>query len=169
MKPGLNFDFSSMISNYLPRLIIATLAVIIFWIIAAAMRSLLLKYTQHHVSRSYLLKLVARSIYVTLLLIGFITGLGSLGINITAIVTSLGLTGFALGFALKDALGNAIAGFMLLLYEPFKVGDTISINHIKSSKIVDINLRYTQLKNNEQIYLIPNTMLMNSMIEIINS
>lgn len=166
MKYGLSFDLSSILLNYLPRLVMAISVIVLFWAIAALTRALLLKYTQHRVSRHYLLQLIAKGVYVTLLIIGFITGLGSLGINITAMVTSLGLAGFALSFALKDVLGNAIAGFMLLFYQPFKIGDTISVNNVKEGKVTAINLRYTQLTAGGQIYLMPNLTLINNTIEV---
>ncbi len=167
MKHWLSLELSSVLLAYLPRLAIAMLIGLLFWGMAATARSLLLKYTCHHPSRRYLLRLIARGVYVALLIIGLITGLGSLGINVAAMVTSLGLAGFALSFALKDALGNAIAGFMLLFYQPFKIGDTISTHAVKKGEVMDINLRYTQLTAGEQTYLVPNVTLMNSTIEIL--
>lgn len=59
------------------------------------------------------------------MLLGLVTALGTAGVNVSALVTSLGLVGFALGFALKDALSNIISGILLLLYRPFSVGDVI--------------------------------------------
>ena len=167
MKHWLSLELSSITLAYLPRLAIAILIGLLFWGIAATARALLLKYTCHHPSRRYLLKLIAKSVYVVLLIMGFITALGSLGINIAAMVTSLGLAGFALSFALKDALSNAIAGFMLLFYQPFKIGETISIHGVKKGEVMAINLRYTQLTAGEQTYLVPNVTLMNSTIEIL--
>jgi hypothetical protein len=50
---------------------------------------------------------------------------GPLGVNITGIVAGLGLTGFPLGFALKDSIANLLAGVLILLYRPFEVGDRL--------------------------------------------
>jgi len=47
---------------------------------------------------------------------------GPLGVKIMGIVAGLGLTGFALGFALKDSIANLLAGVLILLYRPFEVG-----------------------------------------------
>jgi small-conductance mechanosensitive channel len=48
--------------------------------------------------------------HVGLVLLGFVTALGTLGVNILGIVAGLGMTGFALGFALKDSIANLLAG-----------------------------------------------------------
>lgn len=167
VKNALSFEIAPVLLAWLPHLTMAVFIVALFWAIAATARFLLLKYTRHPVSRCYLLQLIAKGVYVTLLVIGFITASGSLGINITAMVTSLGLAGFALSFALKDALSNAIAGLMLLLYQPFKIGDTISVSTLKKGKVVAINLRYTQLATEEHTYLVPNVTLINNTIEIL--
>ena len=73
------------------------------------------------------------------MIIGFITALGTMGIDVSAIVAGLGLTGFAFGFAFKDMLSNFISGIMIFIYEPFKLGDTIEVDG-KTGKVVDINL-----------------------------
>lgn len=169
MKNEWSLELARVLLAWLPRLMMAVLILALFWAIAATARSLLLKYTRHPVSRRYLLQLIAKGVYVTLLIIGVITASGSLGINITAMVTSLGLAGFALSFALKDALSNAIAGLMLLLYQPFKLGDTISVNNLKKGKVMAINLRYTQLVTEAHTYLVPNVTLINNTIEILTS
>ena len=51
-----------------------------------------------------------------------------MGINVSAIVAGLGLTGFAFGFAFKDMLSNFISGILIFIYEPFKLGDTIIVD-----------------------------------------
>jgi hypothetical protein len=48
-----------------------------------------------------------------------------LGINIAPLVAGLGVTGFILGFAFQESLGNLAAGMMIALNQPFKVGDYI--------------------------------------------
>ena len=52
--------------------------------------------------------------------LGVITALGTIGVDVTGLVAGFGLTGFAVGFAMKDALANLLAGVMILLYRPFR-------------------------------------------------
>jgi hypothetical protein len=89
---------------------------------------------------------------------GTITALGTIGIDIWAMVAGLGLVGFALGFALKDLLSNFLAGFLILLYNPFVRGDVIAVSG-NEGQVVEINMRYTVLQNNEKRILIPNSTL----------
>jgi len=84
--------------------------------------------------------------------------LGTVGVDVSALVASLGLTGFALGFALRDALSNVLAGSLILVYQPFKTGDIIkSLGY--EGKVVQIDLRYTTISTEDKKVLIPNSNL----------
>ena len=50
---------------------------------------------------------------------------GTVGVDVSALVAGLGLAGFAIGFALRDAVSNTLAGVLVLMYQPFRVGDDI--------------------------------------------
>ena len=54
-----------------------------------------------------------------------IMALGQLGVEIGPLIAGLGVAGFILGFAMQQTLSNFAAGFMLLLYRPYDVGDEI--------------------------------------------
>jgi len=112
--------------------------------------------TRAHGPLGLLLASVAR---VSLLILGVITALGTLGVNITGIVAGLGLTGFALGFALKDSIANLLAGVLILLYRPFEVGDRIDVGGL-AGNVVHVNLRYTELDNEHERVLVPNSKLL---------
>lgn len=101
--------------------------------------------------------------------LGIIFATGKLGVDITGILAGLGLTGFALGFAFKDALSNLIAGIFILFYKPFTLGDAIRIETQKSvheGRVSAIDLRYTTLKSGERTILIPNSFLLTEPITI---
>lgn len=67
----------------------------------------------------------------------------------SALIAGLGLTGFALGFALRDAVSNLIAGVLILLYQPFGLGNKITVGG-NSGAVVGINFRYTVLEADGQ-------------------
>ena len=89
---------------------------------------------------------------------GIATALGTMGINISALVAGLGLTGFALGFAFRDVLSNLLAGILLLLFRPFGVGDHISVTGLEGD-VTRIDLRYTVIRQPTAIVLMPNANL----------
>jgi small conductance mechanosensitive channel len=87
--------------------------------------------------------------------------LAQLGVNVTAIVAGLGITGLALGFAAKDTLENFISGVTILLDKPFKVGDTIRIEDVYGT-VDDISLRSTRVRTlANRVLVMPNTLMIN--------
>jgi len=58
-------------------------------------------------------------------LLGILIGLSQLGIHVGPVLAGLGVAGFIVGFALQDTLSNFAAGMMILVYQPFDVGDVI--------------------------------------------
>lgn len=95
-----------------------------------------------------------------------ISALGTPGIDVSAIVTGLGLTGFALGFALKDAISNILAGSLILIYRPFNRNDTIKVAN-NEGVVEEIDLRYTTLKAEGKKILIPNATLLTNIVIVI--
>ncbi len=111
-------------------------------------------------------RLVGRSGKVLLTLVGVLTGLGTVGVDLSAVIAGLGLTGFALGFALKDAISNFLAGALIMIYQPFKPADQVSVTGLGGT-VEDINLRYTVLRNEEgKKILIPNSLLFTNSITV---
>jgi small-conductance mechanosensitive channel len=105
------------------------------------------------------LKLIGQIAKITLIVLGAVTSLGTMGVNVSALVAGLGLTGFALGFAFKDALSNILAGVMILVYRPFHHGDQISVAGFEG-RVTGVDLRYTMLQADRKRFLIPNSILL---------
>ena len=81
-------------------------------------------------------------------------------------MAGLGLTGFALGFALKDTISNLLAGVLILLYRPFVIGDRLIASGYEGT-VVSIDLRYTQLEGDGNRILIPNSKLFTDPITVL--
>ncbi len=79
--------------------------------------------------------------------------------NFTTLVTTLGLTSVAIGFAFKDIFENLIAGLMLLLSRPFRIGDTVDTRNYRGI-VLRVDSRVTQLDlMNGEIAVVPNRAL----------
>ncbi len=91
------------------------------------------------------------------LVIGVIVALSILEVDIGPFVAAIGVGGFVVGFALKDALGNFAAGVLILMYRPFEIGDVITATGI-TGKVEDISLVSTKFltPDNQTIY-VPNS------------
>ena len=111
------------------------------------------------------INLIGTTARLALIIFGFITAVGTLGVNVSALVAGLGLTGFALGFAFRDALSNVLAGVMILMYHPFRRGDHVAIMGLEGT-VAGIDLRYTTLQNGTKTFLIPNSMLLSNAITL---
>lgn len=83
------------------------------------------------------------------------------GIEITAIVAALGLTGFALSLAAKDTLTNIISGLTIAVNRPFRINDRIYNKDVGGwVDVVEIGLRSTQvLTRDNRMVIIPNSSL----------
>lgn len=147
------------LKDWLPSLLTGLVIFFIFWLLAATVRGVLRRFGRSQdPARRNVLRLVQQLIYLGIQLVGVVTALGTTGVNVAALVTSLGLAGFALGFALKDALSNLISGVMLLIYRPFTVGDEIIVSGFEGQVTV-IDLRYTTLQLEKRLVFIPNSKL----------
>jgi len=150
---------------WLEKIAIGLLIILICWIIAIIVKKVILRLPRITHEKRYVFNLIADFCKIAIILLGLITALGTVGVNVTAIVASLGLTGFALGFAFKDYLSNVLAGLMVMIYQPYRIGDVITVSGA-TGQVHEINLRYTVLTATEQDILIPNSSMINSTISI---
>ncbi|MCR4414053.1 MAG: mechanosensitive ion channel family protein [Thermoguttaceae bacterium] len=153
---------------YLPRLGAGLAVFLAFWIGGAAIRRLIHRIGEGRKIDPDVVALLANSAKVGMLLFGAISGLGTLGINVTAMVAGLGLTGIALGLALKEIISNALSGMLLLVYKPFKRNDEIAVLTFRG-RVLEVNLRYTLLEVGQERVFIPNTVLLTNAVSVARS
>ena len=96
---------------------------------------------------------------VLVVLTGIIVFLSRLGINVTAFAAALGLGGLAISLAAKDTIADAIAGFIILVDRPFRIGDRIEIQEVGTwGDVVDIGLRTTRIRTRDnRMVIVPNS------------
>lgn len=151
---------------WLPKLGMAIAVFFCFWVISKTTQTMLGKLGGRWGLQEPISSLVSGVAKVSILVFGTITALGTLGINVSALVAGLGLSGFALGFALKDTISNFVSGVLILVYHPFDIGDFIVVSG-EEGKVSHIDFRYTTLENNEKIILIPNSLVFSKTVSIL--
>lgn len=163
-------DFTPSVLHWANRGTTATGVLLVFLSIAWATRWLLHRFAQSLSGRERLraLALLANAASVTLVVLGGISALGTLGINVSAMVASLGLTGFALGFGLRDALANLLAGLLILFYRPFVPGQRIAVAGFEGV-VNDINLRYISLLSTDRVVLIPSSTVLTDPVAVLDT
>jgi small-conductance mechanosensitive channel len=151
---------------WVPRAIGVVVIFVVFFILTKIIKRIITSAAERLKFDVNLTLLFIRTSRITLITFGFITVLGTLGINVSALVAGLGLTGFALGFALKDTISNLLSGVLILLYRPFEIGSSIKISGYEGI-VISIDLRYTELDSEGQKVLIPNSKLFTDPITVL--
>lgn len=153
---------------WVPKAVIGLLVFFGFWLFSMLVQNIFLRIGRStDFNTRYVLKVVGRTLSLAMMIFGGITALGTMGVNVSALVAGLGLTGFALGFGLKDILANLVSGLLILLYRPFSLNEQISVAGMEGV-VTEIDLRYTRLENEGKVYLIPNSMLITNTIGLVS-
>ena len=104
-------------------------------------------------------KFAANLTYVALLAFVILAALGQLGIQTTSFVAVLGAAGLAIGLALQGSLANFAAGFLMIIFRPFRVGDYIEGAGVAGT-VEEIQIFTTTLKTpDNKTVIIPNAKL----------
>lgn len=108
--------------------------------------------------------LVAKTAGGATFVVGIIVALGIMGVSVAALITTFGLAGVTIGFALKDVLANSMAGILLLLQRPFTIGDSITVGSIEGT-VRDIRVRDTLIEQPDGcMVFVPNATVFNAPI-----
>lgn len=109
--------------------------------------------------------IVLNSTRITIIAVGVLIALQSIGISITPLLTALGVGGLAVALALQPTLSNFFSGLHILATKKVRVGDFIRLDTGIEGYVVDISWRSTlirQLANN--LVIIPNAKLAEAIV-----
>lgn len=145
----------------LPAIGVSIVILLVFWLAGSLFDRFIRRIGQRARINPDVLGLMAWSGKIVVLSVGVVTACGTVGIDVGALLAGLGLTGFAIGFALKDIISNWLSGVLILVYEPFRRGDYVSIANTAGLEgtVVAIDFRYTSLEKEGKIVLVPNANL----------
>ncbi len=97
--------------------------------------------------------------YIAMMAFVVLAALGQLGIQTTSFIAILGAAGLAIGLALQGSLSNFAAGFLMIIFRPFKVGDFIEGAGV-SGTVEKIEMFTTTLRTGDnKIIIVPNANL----------
>ena len=134
--------------------------IVIDWLCNALRSSLQRTKRVSELLESFFVNVANKVLWVVLIMIA----IQRLGIEIGPLVAGLGVTGFIVGFAFQESLGNLAAGMMIALNEPFTVGDFVEVAG-KSGVVKEMNMMATTIftPDNKKI-VVPNNTLWGSCI-----
>ena len=103
---------------------------------------------------------VEHLVYIGLITFVIIAALAQLGIQTTSFIAVIGAAGLAIGLALQGSLANFAAGFLMIIFKPFKAGDYIDGGGAAGT-VEKIEVFTTQLKTvDNKVVIIPNAKMM---------
>ncbi|MFP4343168.1 MAG: mechanosensitive ion channel family protein [Anaerolineales bacterium] len=174
----MDLDFSQaleqleeMLNNFIrliPNILVAVIVFLLFYFLAsgfkAFVRRLSARYSRH-VNVALILGRLVRWLVITLgLLVALVISFP--GFTASRLLELLGISTVAIGFAFRDVLQNFLAGILILLNEPFHVGDQIIVQELEGT-VESIETRATTILTYDgRRIVIPNTDLFNNPVTV---
>ncbi|TGE17365.1 mechanosensitive ion channel family protein [Hymenobacter elongatus] len=152
----------------LPNIVFGLVVFVGFMLLARGVRALVQRVTRSKNNNHNLSVLLSRLAYVAMLVLGVLVTVTIIlpGFTPASLVSALGVGGIAIGFAFKDIFQNFLAGILLLLTEPFKIGDQIKYQDFEGT-VEDIQTRATAIKTYDgRRVIIPNAELFTNAVTV---
>ena len=112
-----------------------------------------------------LVPMVRKSLKVFVVVMGVVFSADNLNIDVTSLLTGLGLGGLAFALAAKDLLGNFFGSLTVLLDRPFQIGDWVVIGDVEGS-VEGVGFRSTKVRTfYNSLITVPNSFLTNTKID----
>jgi small conductance mechanosensitive channel len=150
---------------FLGRAAIVLVAFSVAWLCAGwAQRAVLRAFGRTQLDAT-LVRFLASAVRYGLLVVALVSCLSAFGITATSFAAVLGAAGIAIGLAFQGTLSNFAAGLMLLVFRPFRVGDTIRVGvHSGTVKALELFSTVLTTSDNRRVVL-PNSALSNQPLE----
>jgi small conductance mechanosensitive channel len=138
-----------------PKLFSALIIFVLSLYLARLISNLLRRVLEKRRAPTGVVQLLGQLVLWSIIVAGTITALQQF-FEVTAFVASLGILGFTIGFALQDILKNFASGVILLLQQPFHVGENIGVKGFDGT-VLAIDLRSTEMRALDgRVVILPN-------------
>ncbi len=152
----------------IPAILIALLVLGLTWYAANVVRRVTMAAGRRILKNKSLRMLMVQTAYVAAWSVGIIVAcvLAFPGLALGDIIGLLGLSSVAIGFAFQDIFKNFLAGILLLLQEPFKLGDQIVVEGYEGT-VEEIAIRSTQIRTYQgERVVIPNAVVFTNVVQV---
>ena len=148
--------------NYTTKIV---LIMAVMFLLDQIIKVLLIEFSQksafRHLSQSAIQGVVRGIIFM----LGLLIVMDSFGVNITPLVTSLGIGSLAIALALQPTLSNLFSGLSVSLDRSVEVGDLIQLENGEKGYVMDIGWRASRVRlRSDNVIVIPNTKLVDSIV-----
>jgi len=160
----MDLTFLENIHPAIPNIVTALLIFIGSLILARILRNMLDRVLQTRGVDKEISILLGQLLYWGVMIFGIITALQRF-FDVSAFLAGLGILGFTVGFALQEIMQNFVAGMILLVQQPFEIGDFVRISDY-TGHITAISMRTTDIKTLDgRLVVIPNSSVLSNAIE----
>lgn len=109
--------------------------------------------------------MIGRLSHYTILILGFLVGLASIGVDFTNFALVAAAMAIGIGFGLQSLVSNFISGLILFFEHSLKVGDFIELDSGIAGEVREINVRSTRINTNDNVdIVVPNSDFMRTKV-----
>jgi small conductance mechanosensitive channel len=151
--------------RFIPRLIVAIIVFIASLVLSGLAARWARRTAKVKIDDPETLRLLSRLARWGVIVLGTVVALDQINFDITSFVAGLGVAGLTIGFALQDVARNFVAGILLLIRQPFNIGDSVEVADF-SGTVLEITTRDTVLKTwDGEMVILPNIDVFSSAIK----
>lgn len=164
---GMVFGFVEI----LPLIAIAIVVFLLFWFIASTTRKMVERYAERSEKHAGAAVAFGRLAYFAIVVLGFLIAVTIAFPTITPakMFSALGIGGVAIGFAFKDIFQNLLAGILILVRQPFRVGDEITSGDFTGT-VEKIETRATFIRTYDgKRIIVPNSKIYTEPVTVITA
>lgn len=108
---------------------------------------------------AHFMPLIKRTLAACVIVFGVLMAVKSLGVDVGAVLAGLGIGGLAFAFAAQDTIANLFGSFVVVMDQPFKVGEVVKIG-AQTGTVEDIGLRSTRIRlMDRSLVVMPNKLV----------
>jgi small conductance mechanosensitive channel len=149
-------EFLQEAVHFIPRLILALVTFVAALLVSGTAARWAQRTLRARIDDPEILRLLCRLTRWTVIIVGTLLALDQVNFDVTSFIAGLGIAGVTVGFALQDIARNFVAGILLLIRQPFGIGDAVEVAGY-TGNVLDITTRDTVIKTLDgEMVILPN-------------
>jgi small-conductance mechanosensitive channel len=149
-------EFLEQALRFIPRLIAALITFAATLLLSGLAKRWARRVAKVRVDDPETLRLLSMLARWGVIVLGTLVALDQVNFDVTGFVAGLGIAGITIGFALQDIARNFVAGILLLVRQPFDIGDAVDVAGYAGT-VLDLTTRDTVLKTwDGEMVILPN-------------
>ena len=165
-------DLGFQVENIISKSYKILTVINITWFVARLINALIEEYWvpkadngKSKILDTHLISILRRTILAIIWALGIVMALNNVGVNVGALLGTLGIGGLAFALAAQDTIKNIFGGITIFTDRPFRIGDRIKVDKFEGN-VEDIGIRSTRIRTLEKrLVTIPNYKMVDAPIE----